>query len=153
MPAKKIDDISEAEALLADLGVHVLPPNVPIRPWDNGPVLTNCARTVQNMINKHGRDHVLTVLQVLTMVDCPIRSLSFDVIGAVSDLALRHPDWLARAGDLMDAFDQLDLPELLKRARSCPGKDGRRESWRPAMRVLLFDALHPLMTQEAANVA
>jgi hypothetical protein len=91
------------DRIAAEFGVHF------IRSYDTakGPHQSKARRTCQNLLAKHGPEHLR---QVLGLLNSPLNRgcWSQPFIKAVSDLALKKPDWLSRK-EFVEVFDALDL--------------------------------------------
>jgi hypothetical protein len=141
MPAEKITDTRQARELCDSLDITCLPGNVPIRTGPTSGAQTNAEVTIQKMINLHGEQHAWAVLYALTQSENHHCDLTRDMIGAISDLFCRFPDWRERLGEFCDALDIVDLSSLREIARRGPGIDGRS----PKQRILLAGYLQVLL--------
>lgn len=63
------------------------------------------------------------------------------MIGAISDLFCRYPDWRKDLGSFCDALDAVDLAYLRTMAKQGPGIDGKP----PKQRMLLAGYLQFLL--------
>ncbi|KZM48999.1 hypothetical protein [Labrenzia sp. OB1] len=72
-------------------------------------------RTCQTLLKKHGPEHLRLVFGLINTAQNR-GNWSAPCLTAVSWLVSRKPEWIDRTG-FLDLFDQLDLEDLLKRAK------------------------------------
>ncbi|EFO33798.1 hypothetical protein TRICHSKD4_0912 [Roseibium sp. TrichSKD4] len=141
MPAEKIKDTTQAEQLCKSLDIKCLPSNAPHRISQVSGSWTNAVLLIQRQINRHGERHTWAVLYALTQTENHKSDLTSAMIGAISDLFCRYPNWLERLGEFCDALDAIDLAELRTMAKQGPGIDGKP----PKQRMLLAGYLQYLL--------
>lgn len=79
---------------------------------------THAGGVLRRILREHGVEHLATVLALLRGSSRNRESLSSESIAAVSDVLRARPDWLEPFGDLVEAFEHLDLDGLRERAVS-----------------------------------
>ncbi|RFC66464.1 hypothetical protein DYI37_03210 [Fulvimarina endophytica] len=101
------------DALLDGLGIKAIP--VYRR---RGHAQTHARGTLHEIRNKLGDGHLVTVLRCIRQTKGNRDELWSETIGAVSDVLEQRPRWVARGGDLLDAFDTIELRTLREEAVS-----------------------------------
>lgn len=139
---KRGRDLTQALALCQELGITCLPENVRRRPSQ-----THSVSLIADMIQRHGEQHAYSVLATLMESENNRCHLVSPVIGAISDLYCRYPDWAKNLGQTLDVFDSIDLAFVCDMARETPGRDGAAPDKRQVIAGLLYyllsDELNP----------
>jgi hypothetical protein len=149
MPTEAITDTTQAQELCRSLEIECLPGNVPNRVSPTSRARTNAVALIQKIINRHGEDHAWAVLYALTETENHKADLTSAMIGAISDLFCRFPEWRDRLGDFCEAMDIMDLTDLRQMARSGPGIDGKPPKQRMLLAAYLQLLLAPVMDPPA----
>ena len=99
------------DALLDGVGIRVRP--VYRR---RGPAETHARATLHEVRNRMGDGHLLLTLRCIRQTKSNRDELWSETIGAISDVLEQRPRWAERGGDLLDAFDTIDLRALRTQA-------------------------------------
>ena len=93
------------------LGITILPRNQ--RRSMLGELETVAEQTIARLISDHGAGHAIFVLRAISETTNNRTELVAPTILAVSDIVRAHPEWAEdRAGDFLDALDQVPLAEI-----------------------------------------
>lgn len=93
------------------LGITILPRNQ--RRSMLGELETVAEQTITRLISDHGAGHAIFVLRAIAETTNNRTELVAPTILAVSDIVRAHPEWAEdRAGDFLDALDQVPLAEI-----------------------------------------
>lgn len=118
-----MSDPTTAAELCRELGIAIVPTKV--RRSRLGELECCCELTIENMIAKHGVEHVRFVLISICETRNNRRELVAPVLEAVSDIILHHPDfttrpWSSADGEprgWLDLLDEIDIPALREIAK------------------------------------
>jgi hypothetical protein len=101
----------QVDRIAAEFGIHF----VAHTKRAEGRHQSKARRTCSTLLKKHDASHLRLVLGLIN-TEKNRGNWSAPVITAVSWLVLNKPEWVARR-DFLRVFDQLDLEEILKKAR------------------------------------
>jgi hypothetical protein len=101
--------------LFEQLEIEYVPSNEAQR---RGPRSTCCGHFIERLIRKHGLPHVTIVLRSIVESEGNEGELIADVIGAISDIVLRHPRWFDLGLQWLEAFDQINLAGIRRAAKA-----------------------------------
>jgi hypothetical protein len=101
----------QVDRIAAEFGVHF----VAHTRRAEGRHQSKARRTCSTLLKKHDASHLRLVLGLIN-TEKNRGNWSAPVITAVSWLVLNKPEWVVRR-DFLRVFDQLDLEEILKKAR------------------------------------
>lgn len=122
----------QLDALLDGLGIKLVPV------YRRRAAAQSHARgTMHEIRNEYGDGHLIFVLRCIRQTKNNRDELWSETIGAVSDILVQRPDWaMERAGDVLDAFDQIPLGVLR-------GEAVARRPWpvRASLRMLIYKSL------------
>lgn len=66
----------------------------------------------------HDEGHIVLLITTITESEGNENALVEPVVGAVSNVINQHPEWVARGGQWLEAFDQIPLMEMLQAMRA-----------------------------------
>ncbi|PSJ55822.1 hypothetical protein [Pseudaminobacter soli (ex Li et al. 2025)] len=134
----------QLDAILDGLGIRL----VPI--YRRRAAAQSHARgTMHEIRNQYGDGHLIFVLRCIKQTKNNRDELWSETIGAISDILIQRPDWaLERAGDVLEAFDQIPLGVLR-------GKAVARRPWpvRGSLRILIYESLEPILDEPEQRLA
>ena len=131
------------DALLDGLGIKLVPV------YRRRAAAQSHARgTMHEIRNQYGDGHLIFVLRCIKQTKNNRDELWSETIGAISDIIIQRPDWAERAGDLLDAFDNIRLGVLR-------GEAVARRPWpvRPSLRVLIYKQLESILDEPEHRLA
>lgn len=131
--ARRSADLKEAQELCRELGITIIPTSARRRPSQ-----THSGALIAAMIREHGTQHAFNVLATLMESENNRCHLVSPVIGAISDLYCRYPDWAKNLGRTLDVFDSIDLAFVCEIARETAGRDGSAPDKRQVIAGLLY---------------
>jgi hypothetical protein len=105
--------------------------------------------TMHEIRNQYGDGHLVFVLRCIKQTHNNRDELWSETIGAISDILIQRPDWaLERAGDVLDAFDNVPLGVLR-------GEAVARRPWpvRASLRMLIYKHLEAILEQPEQRLA
>lgn len=121
-----------ALSICRDLEIEIVPTTV--RPGNNQ---TCAGATIDAIFDEHGAGHLILVLRTIVESAGNERALKAPIIWAVSDLIASQPDWTNRGLEWIEAFDAVDLTDLMRRAQA----NRKAVQLRAAICTLLFERL------------
>ncbi|PSJ60765.1 hypothetical protein [Pseudaminobacter soli (ex Li et al. 2025)] len=134
----------QLDALLDGLGIRL----VPI--YRRREAAQSHARgTMHEIRNEYGDGHLIFVLRCIKQTKNNRDELWSETIGAISDILIQRPDWaLERAGDVLEAFDQIPLGVLR-------GEAVARRPWpvRASLRMLIYKSLESILDEPEQRLA
>lgn len=137
---KRGRDLTQALALCNELGITCLPESVRRQPSQ-----THSVSLISELIRRHGEQHTYSVLATLMESENNRCHLVSPVIGAISDLYCRYPDWAKNISDTLNAFDAVDLNYVWETAKATPGRDGAAPDKRQVVGAILTHLLAPVL--------
>jgi len=123
------------EEICSDLGVSIIAWKEPY-----GPLRTKSPKIIRIVLDRHGEGHLIIVLRTIIESTGNECALIAPVIWAVSDLILAHPKWPDHGLAWIEAFDNIDLLDLARKARA----NRKAVQKRPAMAAMLYERLAPI---------
>ncbi len=123
------------EQICTDLGIEIVPCNVTITPKR-----TKAIQTMRRLLAQHGEGHIVITLRTIVESAGNECALTGAVILGVSDLILAHPKWPEHGLAWIEAFDDIDLIDLAKKASANRKAVPKRE----AMGAMLYERLAPI---------
>jgi len=120
--------------ILDSLGIEAIACNETI-----GPMKTKAVNNLRRILVQYGEGHVIIVLRTIVESSGNERALTSAAIWGVSDLVLAHPSWPERGLAWIEAFDDIDLVGLAKKARA----NRKAVPKRAAMAAMLYERLAP----------
>jgi len=105
--------------------------------------------TMHEIRNQYGDGHLIFVLRCIRQTHNNRDELWSETIGAISDILIQRPDWaMDRAGDVLEAFDQVPLGVLR-------GEAVARRPWpvRPTLRTLIYKRLETILDEPEQRLA
>jgi hypothetical protein len=126
---------STVESICADLGITIAQCHEP-----TGPLRTKAGQTLRRMILDHGEGHVIITLRTIVESSGNERALTASGIQGVSDIILAHPSWSDHGLAWIEAFDNIDLIDLAKKAEANRAAVPKRQ----AMAAMLYERLAPI---------
>lgn len=120
------------DVLLDGLGIKL----VPVR-RRRAPAQSHARGTMQEIRGQHGDGHLVFVLRCIRQTGSNRDELWSDTIGAISDILVQRHDWaMQRPGDVLAAFDNIELGRLRTDAVA-------RRPWpvRASLRILIYREL------------
>lgn len=105
--------------------------------------------TMHEIRNQYGDGHLIFVLRCIRQTRNNRDELWSETIGAISDILIQRPDWaLERAGDVLDAFDDIPLGVLR-------GEAVARRPWpvRASLRMLIYKRLETILDEPEQRLA
>ena len=101
---------------------------------------THARGTLKRLMATYGEGHVVLVLRCLRDSDGNWGEAYSENLWAISDCLALRPDWTERAGELLGAFDKIDLKSLRQRHAA-------RRPWpmRAGLRGDIYNALEQEM--------
>jgi hypothetical protein len=134
----------QLDALLDGLGIRL----VPI--YRRREAAQSHARgTMHEIRNEYGDGHLIFVLRCIKQTKNNRDELWSETIGAISDILVQRPDWaLERAGEVLEAFDQIPLGVLR-------GEAVARRPWpvRASLRMLIYKSLESILDEPEQRLA
>jgi hypothetical protein len=127
--------MSTIESICADLGITVAQCHEP-----TGPLRTKAGQTLRRMLLDDGDGHVVITLRTIVESSGNERALTAAGIQGVSDLVLAHPSWPDHGLAWIEAFDNIDLIDLAKKAKANRAAVPKRQ----AMAAMLYERLAPI---------
>jgi len=123
------------EEICTDLGIVIISCNE-----TGGPMRTTAIKTLGRILKQHGEGHLIIVLRTIIESSGNENALKAPAIWAVSDLVLAHPKWPDHGLAWIEAFDNIDLLDLARKAHANQKAAPRRA----AMAAMLHDRLSPI---------
>lgn len=133
----------QLDALLDGLGIKLVPV------YRRRAAAQSHARgTMHEIRNQYGDGHLVFTLRCIRQTKNNRDELWSETIGAVSDILIQRPDWADRAGELLEAFDTIQLGVLR-------GKAVQRRPWpvRATLRALIYERLEDILDQPEQRLA
>jgi hypothetical protein len=117
MPVKTwgSDDMRDALRLFEQLEIEYIPSSEARR---RGPMSTCCGNIVERLIRSRSVEHATIVLRTIVESEGNQAELIADIIGAISDIVLRHPRWVDLGLQWLEAFDQINLAAIRRAAKA-----------------------------------
>ncbi|UDU18835.1 hypothetical protein [Sinorhizobium meliloti] len=132
------------DALLDGLGIKLVPV------YRRRAAAQSHARgTMHEIRNQYGDGHLIMTLRCIRQTRNNRDELWSETIGAVSDILIQRPDWaIERAGDVLDAFDTIQLGPLR-------GEAVARRPWpvRASLRMLIYKELEKRLDEPEQRLA
>ncbi len=132
------------DALLDGLGIKLVPV------YRRRAAAQSHARgTMHEIRNTYGDGHLVFVLRCIKQTRNNRDELWSETIGAISDILVQRPDWaMERAGDVLDAFDHIQLGPLR-------GEAVARRPWpvRASLRMLIYKQLESILDEPEQRLA
>lgn len=133
----------QLDALLDGLGIKLVPV------YRRRAAAQSHARgTMHEIRNTYGDGHLVFTLRCIRQTKNNRDELWSETIGAISDILIQRPDWAERAGDVLDAFDGVQLGILR-------GKAVQRRPWpvRATLRTLIYERLESILDEPEQRLA
>ena len=105
--------------------------------------------TMHEIRNQYGDGHLVFVLRCIRQTRNNRDELWSETIGAISDILVQRQDWADdRAGELLDAFDDIPLGPLR-------GEAVARRPWpvRATLRTLIYKQLETILDEPEQRLA